>query len=521
MTLGLTPCSSRSSSVIASSEIRASVSSPDTPKAKLYQDLQQVRQGQMTYVTDHAYKSGTFTGTLRDGKPYEGFAKDVDIIYKKFDGVVKEGALAYEDRTRMQRPDTVTPFQQILRQGETPFQRLEAGAVYSEGDEQVRRKVLNYDLDYVELSTDEKFDVTNDNQRRFFDTVFAKEMLTRVLSDPKSASELRQFSDKTLDLFCTNILSEYLNDWKLACAGKYTGKDQRLQQLSTQTLRAHEAVENLPLSAEQKQLCLDLYERRYLNYLVDETDAYKNDHPRGIIKSKTNPLYFKRGRLDGDFALRDSMHAGILRNIDQCPVDLRFSHVPEKDPDVTPGLYTRCPDRLHMANPDDALDNDPDSWLSRNFLSGNTPYVNGLSGSMLIEIGGLTYIKEHLNKEKLRTGESEDFLASRDMIPVLDNYFRALAALYVYLDGGHSLFEIQSSFKQTWVAPALTKVFKDPQWGKVGQDLYQDVDTFKAAWQATRQFDNVVQNKQNVHGALREAAATRQSSPDTAPLTHR
>src|SRR5690349_20130879 len=101
------------------------------------------------------YKGGEFTGSLLGGKPFDGEVKNVNILYKRFDGIVKEGALAYPDRTRLQRPEASTPFQKMLRQEDTPFQRLEKNAVFSNADDGLRQAILNIDPRYTKLSVDE------------------------------------------------------------------------------------------------------------------------------------------------------------------------------------------------------------------------------------------------------------------------------------------------------------------------------------------------------------------------------
>ncbi|MCL6702963.1 hypothetical protein [Pseudomonas sp. T1.Ur] len=472
------------------------VISEGLPGSKIGSELVKINNSVM--VEAFPYKGGEFTGSLLGGKPFDGEVKNVNILYKRFDGVVKEGALAYPDRTRLQRPEASTPFQKMLRQEDTPFQRLEKNAVFSNEDDGLRRAILNIDPRYTKLSVDEKFDVNNDNQRRLFDTLFSKELLTGMAGNSEKMAAVRKLSDGIVSFYKSCILVDKIANWEAACNGTYTGDDQRLQQLVTQNDRAREAVDSLDLDADGKKLLVDLYQRRYLNYMIDETDVYKEEHPEGIIKSKSNPLYFKRGRLDGDFYHADSMNVGILRSMDKSPVDLRFSTVPEKQPGISPELYTRCPDRLNMADPGGKVDRDPDSWLSYNFLSGNSPFVNGLSGSMLIEIRAMLYLKARLDAEDVEG----NFLASSAMVDVLDDYFSAISGLYVYVDGGHSLFEIQSSFKQTWVKGAFISTFEGQEWGEVGQMLYKDLESFKKAYQATKLFDRVLQNQRSVHSQL-------------------
>ena len=463
----------------------------------------QRRRGAPEHVTNLPFRGGTFSGTVRNGVPWEGTAENVSIIYRDFSGPVSDGALVNPGVARLQRPASITPFQGLLSQRQTPFQRGERDAMRNEEDETLRRRVLGYDLAFVPLSEQEKHDVNNDPQRRFFDSVFARELLTNTVQEHGDA--LRGYSDSLLAFYRDDLLADVHADWSAACNGQYTGADGRLQQLNIQSGRAREAVEALLLGEEDKAICMDLYLRRYLAYLVDETQAYKDDHPKGIIKSKSNPLYFKRGRLDGNFAMRESLSMGILRNVDPCPVDLRFDRHPMRQPGIPEALYTRCPDRLHMANPDAPVDSDPDSWLSCNFLGGMTPYVNGLSGSMLVEIGGLIYARTRM----LAARSTAD--AATAPPDVVEAYFRALAGMYVYIDGGHSLFEIQSSFRQAWVASSLVKAFEDVRWAGLGQDLYADVPAFSRAWRQAQQYAAVLEQQRAVNAEISAPLAFRQS----------
>lgn len=474
----------------------------------------------LVQVCDHPYKGGTFTGTLCGKQPFEGVVKSVTIGYKKFAGVVKEGALACEGRTRFQRPDTKTPFQALLRDDVS----RSAGA---DAQEKLRRQVLNYGFGSIELDVDQKFDVTNDNARRMFDTIFAKEMLTKIMGDPLLGKAVLQLSDNIVNVFEQIIADDVLDGWRQACNGAYLGADGRFQQLSVQVSRAKECIDALPMSQKEKDLALKFYCRRYLSYVIGETATYREMHPQGLIKSNANPLYYKRGRLDGDFALRESLNMGILRNIDQCPTDLRFSTKPQRRPGIEPGVYTRCPDRLSMADPSDPLDSDADSWLSNSTRSGMTPFVNGMSGSMLIEIGNLIFIKALLKGASPGGGEDavagprqlttqpgrgspvdspvrgDDFLHDKSMIAVVENYFRALAAMYVYIDGGHSLFEIQESFKNRWVPTAFASEFES-DWAAVGADLYSDPEIFDSAWTQTKAIDTVIEARKQINKQVRQ-----------------
>jgi hypothetical protein len=432
-------------------------------------------------VKDFSYMGGKFSGTLLDGEPYDGEVRGAQTSYKKFSGLVKEGALADEGGTRFQRPNTCTPFQNLLRTSEGPTQAVQELALNG--------------YKYIKLGTDEKYDVTNDNERRVFEAYYEKYLLENVVN--RDADALRNLSDNILGTYKSGIMdAQAIADWSAACNGRYAGDDKRLQQLVTQMDRAHDGISTLDIDEHKKGLLLDLYARRYINYILDSTSAYQVAHPKGIIKSKSNPLYAKRGRLDGGFRRADSMHMGIVRNTDKAPGDLRFSSVPMKDERVDRSLYTRCPDRLNMADPNSSVDRDPDSWLSYNFMRGMMPFVNGLSGSMLIEIRSMLYIKEQIKEHGL-----DDFLTSVD---TLNNYFGAIAGLYAFIDGGHSLFEIQSAFKQTWVEGAFMMIFDGEEWADIGKAVYDDKEVFANAYRAAKSFDSVIQARKDVHRELEQ-----------------
>lgn len=358
------------------------------------------------------------------------------------------------------------------------------------------KSILNYDRDFVKLSPDQKINVNNDNTRRYFDTVLAKKTLEKIGSDKGRLNKLKELHRNVIKAYKQGVLKREFSDWESACKKQYQGTDGRLHQLETQIDRSREAISNLEISDDADEFFYSLYCGRYLNYLIDETDTYKKNYPENIIKSKSDPYYHKRGRLDGDFQIVDSRNTGILRNHDVCSQDLLLKNVPEKRDGIDPGLYSRCPDRLNLADPGGMVDNDPDSWLSNNFNSGNTPYVNGMSGSMLIEIRALICLKEYL--KGIKDNPQADFLNDPSMIEVMNDYFTVMGCMYTYIDGGHSLFEIQSSFKQPWVASAFINQFEDKRWGKVGQELYHDKEVFKNALHATQQFDQTLRNKYNV-----------------------
>ncbi|KIP87777.1 hypothetical protein SN15_00135 [Stenotrophomonas maltophilia] len=159
----------------------------------------------MRHAANVPYRDGTFTGLVRDGRPWEGVVENVDIIYKKFSGAVTEGALARPGGSRLQRDASVTPFQKLLSVRQSDFQRGVPGAPMGPNDETLRRKVLGQACTFTELDARQKHDVNNDPQRRFFDTVFARKLLVNTLSRHEDA--LRDYSDSLLTFYRDDLLA--------------------------------------------------------------------------------------------------------------------------------------------------------------------------------------------------------------------------------------------------------------------------------------------------------------------------
>lgn len=430
-------------------------------------------------VENYSYLGGLFTGVLKDDKPLNGWVKNITLSYKtSFNGFVKDGAICDEVHVRFQRKNTTTPFQQLLNAVDEP-------------DDQTRKIILYGYQNYKNLTREEKYDITNDNVRRIFESYFAKNLLTNVMK--VNYTKIQELSNKLLEIQSEILQKNNLFlDWQSACNGTYKGKDLRLQQLVTRICYAKEAISTLDLNELQKTILFDLYARRYLTYLIRDTDVYRSDHPFGVLKASSSPFYFKRGRLDGGFRINiNSKCMGIIRSIDKSPMDLQVSTIPEKEQGIEPSLYTRCPDRLNMADPDSIIDKDPDSWLTHNFIHRVMPFVNGLSGSILIEIQSLLFIKNIIKKNS-----SRDFLNS---IETLIDYFKSIAGIYVLIDGGHSLFEIYSSFNQPWVSTAFVKTFEAEEWENISNSIYEDKDAFDKAFRDTKLVYKVLQNQDKIH----------------------
>jgi hypothetical protein len=455
------------------------------------------------------YKGGAFFGTVYpDGKPCNGEALEIEIGNNRtFTGSIDKGALVADGGTRLQREGVNTPFQDMLASNDIQWDGIDIGT-WSSADESIRRTILNYDKKFAIIPDEKlKLDINNDNARRVFDTVFAKKMLESLLGNEGKIAAIREVSDDIFNIHKTRFLPHVMEDWKAACDGSYRGKDGRLQQLTTQKTRLREAVDALDIQVNNdvgnsavnaaKDFIATLYERRYLNYLIDEIDEYSKKHPLPISKSGDNPLYRKGAQLRGDMSRIESGHMGILRSVDKAPANLQFHKQTVRHEGIEPALYTRCPDRFNLAKPDSLVNKDGDSWMSHVMFQGNTPVVNGLSGSMLIEIGNMCFLKE-----RLKEGAPEnDFLSGEGVLDVLDDYFKTTAAMFTYIDGGHSLFEIQWSFKQPWIDNLFAVSFGEPA-NRIGQDLYGDKVIFAETFKETKDFYLATKAKKAVNASI-------------------
>ncbi|MHB1948700.1 MAG: hypothetical protein ACYCQI_11385 [Gammaproteobacteria bacterium] len=196
------------------------------------------------------------------------------------------------------------------------------------------------------------------------------------------------------------------------------------------------------------QTLLNLYDLHYLTHPISHLKSYQERHPDGILeiydnsRKKRNPYFLplNRGRISNFGYSKDtpSYHLGIFRSVDQTPHDMRKSSLSSS--------ATRCPDRLYMVHPRIARTN-LQNWLHQCFANGNNScYVNGLSGSILLEIRLLLFFYSAVKKKHYQCKFIKDDDLDKYDFALLKNYLRLVIGLFVYFEGGHTFSEILSVF---------------------------------------------------------------------------
>lgn len=346
------------------------------------------------------------------------------------------------------------------------------------------------------LSYDQKIDINNDDIRRFFETALAKNMLISIVKDTGKYQHLRLLTNNLMNFEVFALSSDgmkastprpkklrdrikqgktFLGNWNLASKGLYSGKDTTFRQLSLTINRYTQFLRNpeLGLNNNEQKLILDMFKVHYLQYKIQLGPMYKiyaDQHGEILDIYNSHPYYKKRGRMDlGIFRKTNSRHMGILRNVDvgkpgNIYMDNNKPIYSIKDP-KRDALETRCPDRFDMDTLDAPENSGADSWLVHNFDNGVSPVINGLSGSMLSEIRFMLFAKDivrnagdidsfELNSFKIKS----DFLTDpQDMI----NYFRIVNSLFIYFEGGHSLYEVNTPFEIKEIKDELNEAFFD------------------------------------------------------------
>lgn len=423
------------------------------------------------------YQKGVFSGEIYNFLPYNGSVYKIKYKHSRFSGKLKNGALSL-DQPRFQAESSITPFQRLLREkNKSPdyYKNLLMGIPASKP-----------------LSISEKYNVNNDNIRRYFESSLAKNTLIEIMKSEQTLTKLNHIANELTTIGFEIVDSEVKEAWANACLGKYTGPDTRLAQLSYNMYRIESILSG---TEKEKEIIIKMYKLHYLTIFLESSKVYKEKYRQGIFNIYyKHPSYVKRGTLkDRDIGRSESHNLGILRSIDKAPYDMRFEFPPttmSKAP-----LAPRCPDFCEMEDPNFRDNNDSDSWLSQNFQKPFHPIVNGISGSTLIQIRFLTFCKINI-KETKRSDYLNDFNIIRD-------YFRTIFSLFVGFEGGHSYKEIMAVFDLAEVKKTTKVVFN----GLIDDLSFESimVDGNPALITATKdaeQFDRVMQNKANMHDQL-------------------
>ncbi|MDE1461752.1 hypothetical protein [Spartinivicinus poritis] len=356
-------------------------------------------------------------------------------------------------------------------------------------------------FDGSNLSREDKLKAVNDPVRRVFESYYAKNAMESIFSDPAKYNKYFEFSEKQANYIRNNFLPEdIVKSFDKACAGEKSDFDAQFRAFLP---RVKETIETLSgLTPDAKTKLLKVYQNRYLNlYLRNNEEAsakLPKEHWDGIFDLFKAP---GKGRVEikiaeGDmFRQADSQSVGLLRNFDASPADLRLNQqfsIKYKDDykgSMESGKHTRCPDRLEISDPDHRDNNIEGSYTKQLFDKGVGTYINGPSGTILIEHGAIRACKE-LHKNADPRG--------------LEDHLELQGLMFVYFDGGHSMNEIQYALADDRVTGKLHEAFDGrEEFKNIAQNLFQEPSILEKSAKDAAVFYNSLRAKDDVHAELR------------------
>lgn len=405
---------------------------------------------------------------------------------------------------------------------ETETQKIlsELKDVKDEGARRAKLLALVGDKKFRGTPNEVKLKMVNDPVRRAFESYYAKYALQAYFSDAKKYKKFSDISNAQVKYIKDNyVSSELFRKYDAAWRNeKFDTTIVGLDQLKGFYGRAVKILETLDISAAAQEALFDIYKHRYLSYaLKNEPDVeakLPEGHWDGVFDPIKSPgkgrveLSVKEGNL---FRQTGSHNVGIMRSIDPTPRDLQlkdlFSTQYEKDYKGTllAGASTRCPDRLEMQSPNhpDALK--PNSYMAKLFEAGTGTYVNGPSGSILIEHGAVRACKDiHANT------------SAKD----IEAYLEVQALLFIYVDGGHSMDEISYALMQGNAQEKMHVALGGKEGlNKVGVEMFKNIEVLSRAAKDASVFNDALKVKDASHekilhtnpaGVLSGSAKTRE-----------
>lgn len=447
--------------------------------------------------TKLTFKPGT---TIRNGIPCNGQPDENNpTILEKYTNdkilptqwSIKDGAFSLgTNRFRVPGRVNITKTQAILE-------------TYLANKNAVDLRTLIYADQITELSKEQRLQMVNDPTRRVFESYYAKYALENIANNPEILNRYYEFSVQQTqyikDNFCTEKI---IQQFDAAVAGKDFTFD---SQLGGFYQRIKLIIDTLEISGNQetqknvKDKLFAIYINRYLNL------ALKNDPEvsKKLPENHWDKIYdfFKapgKGRIEMKiadlFRQTDSYAVGILRNFDTAPADLRLNHpyTIEYENDyhgkLSAGKSTRCPDRLEIQDPIHEGAYAPNSYVGELFNGGVGTYVNGPSGTILIEHGAIRACKEI---HQHRTAEE------------INNFLELQGLLFIYIDGGHSMYEISRALKTDVIRTKLVETFDDKEeFQTVGDNMFTNPDALEKAAKNTAIFNRSLLTKDAVHQAI-------------------
>jgi hypothetical protein len=315
----------------------------------------------------------------------------------------------------------------------------------------------------------------NDNSRRYFESLFAKKILSHIQTCDRF-SDLHALIRKLTTFYTSHYDRDnpaFLEEWKRAKQhNNVSNEDLRFFSL----LRPH-------LVEFDSDILADLYDFHYLTHSISTISLYKKNHLQGICDLYHRSPYYSdktRGRIYSRGWAQDrySHNFGIFRSMDIVPQDMRT----EK-----PSQVTRCPDRLYMTHPSVAMRN-PFNWLHYFFTNPyNSMYVLGISGCILLEIRALMF-----------------YILCGGLVDneLLNLYFLIISSLLIYFEGGHSFTEIFTVFE----LPEVKTFIKNTVHEEINKDtiIYREeiVHLMKATLLDTVQYNDILERRRTYHDEL-------------------
>ncbi|MYM58965.1 hypothetical protein GTG28_06985 [Vibrio sp. OCN044] len=404
---------------------------------------------------------------------------------------LKDGALSLGN-PRFRQPDGQrTKTQEILRSGQD-----------------LTTLITNSDNELGQLDKDAKFRMINDPARRVFESYYAKFAIEDMFSNKNGlmAERLLKHSQDQASYIKTLLPKDVLEVFEQAFSGNYDniikgGKEVFVgaRQLAGFNQRVDKMISELDVPQGRQAQIKEIYQNRYLDYtLKNDPNVSKllaQDHWDDMFDSVKAPgkgrieLSVKEGNL---FRVQDSHAMGILRSHDASPSDLRAQYDIEYkkhyDGLLGAGENTRCPDRLEIQDPEHKDAQQADSFMSALFRSGTGTYVNGPSGSIMIQHGAARACK------KVHEGRSADDIS---------RYIELQGLMFILFDGGHSMDEIRYPLNTDTAQQRMKKDFDDrPGFDAIGERFFTNKNILNKSREATSAFSEALVNKDAVHNEL-------------------
>ncbi len=351
----------------------------------------------------------------------------------------------------------------------------------------------------MSLSGQEKLKMINDPVRRAFESYYAKEALEKAFSNPETAKRIHDFSTSQTDYlkrtYCTAAI---VKKFDAAVRGTDFSYD---KQLGGFYERVKREIDTLDVPHDAKSKIFEVYLNRYLSLSLRNDPETSSKMPSGhwdeifdMFKRPGKGRNEPNGTAHDIFAVSQSYNVGTMRAGTEAPRDLQLPnpYVIKYDQsnygDYGSGKKTRCPDRLFPSDTMEPEASVPGSFTKGLFESGVGTYINGPSGTILIEQGAIRAAQEvHANRS---ADDVREYLETQGM-------------LFIYLDGGHSMHEIIAALNEPSVSDKLKNAFGGrPEFSSMGSMMFKDPDVLEASATKAAQFHEALKARDLLHTAL-------------------